>query len=238
MSIAEKFEKITDAVYDKGKKDFEASFVKHFTNNGTRTYYSYAFRTASFNADNVIDFKGMCKPTDVSQMFYNQKGTHLPMGINLSNINVSTVGVVDNLFSYSSLLLEIPDYNMPVVQRLNNTYSYCYALRTIHGKVRVNADTTYSNTFREDTALQNIEIDGIIGQNGFNVKDCTKLSKTSLLSILTALSKEKSIASGKSVNFADNHLDVIQSDEDCLAQLSSASGAGWSIFFGTTQYEG
>ena len=124
MSIAEKFEVITDAVYEKGKSDFKDLFAKGFTNNGTRTYYSYAFRTASFNADNVIDFKGMCKPTDVTQMFYNQKGTHLPSGIDLSNINVSTVGVVDNLFGYSSLLLEIPDYNMPVVQ-LTVIVMYC-----------------------------------------------------------------------------------------------------------------
>ena len=238
MSIAGKFEVIADAVYEKGKSDFKDLFAKGFTNNGARTYYSYAFRTASFNADNVIDFKGMCKPTDVTQMFYNQKGTHLPSGIDLSNINVSTVGVVDNLFSYSSLLLEIPDYNMPVVQRLNNTYSYCYVLHTIHGKVRVNADTTYTNPFKECNALRNIEIEGTIGQNGFSVKDCKKLTVASLLSILTALSKDQSIARGKTVTFADNHLAVIQADEDCLEQLSSASTAGWSIFFGTTEYEG
>lgn len=188
MSIAEKFEVIADEVYEKGKSDFKDLFAKGFTNNGARTYYSYAFRTASFNADNVIDFKGMCKPTDVTQMFYNQKGTHLPSGIDLSNINVSTVGVVDNLFGYSSLLLEIPDYNMPVVQRLNNTYGYCYALHTIHGKVRVNADTTYTNPFKECYALRNIEIEGTIGQNGFNVQWSTKLSGASIVSIIEALS--------------------------------------------------
>lgn len=231
MSIAEKFEVIADAVYDKGKKDFEDLFAKGFTYNGARTYYSYAFRATSFNADNIIDFKGLCKPTEATQMFYNTKGTHLPIGIDMSNIDVSNQTVIDQLFSYNSKLLEIPDFNIPATKRIYHTYSYCYALHTIHGKVRVNADTTYTQPFRENNALQNIEIEGTIGQNGFNVKDCTKLSKASLLSILTALSNDSSVASGKSITFATVHKDIIEGDSQCLEQYNLAISAGWTIAY-------
>lgn len=231
MSIAEKFEVIADEVYEKGKSDFKDLFAKGFTNNGARTYYSYAFRTASFNADNVIDFKGMCKPIEATQMFYNMKSTHLPIGIDMSNIDVSNQNVIDQLFAYSSKLLELPDFNIPATKRIYNTYSYCYALHTIHGKVRVNADTTYTNPFKECNALQNIEIEGTIGQNGFNVQWSTKLTVKSLLSILTALSKDSSIASGKSITFATVHKDIIEGDSQCLEQYNLAISAGWTIAY-------
>lgn len=232
MSIAKKFEVIADEVYEKGKSDFEDLFAKGFTNNGTRTYYSYAFRTASFNADNVIDFKGMCKPTDVTQMFYNMQGTHVPLGVDLSNINTDNADVLNNLFAYCTKILEIPDLNIPTPKKYSATYGYCYMLHTIHGKIRIDENTVLSSSiFREDHELQNIEIEGIIGQSNFDVHWSKKLTVASLLSILTAISKDSSIASGKSITFSTVHKSVIEADADCLEQYNLALNAGWEILF-------
>ena len=52
MSIAEKFEVIADAVYDKGKKDEYDAFWDVFQQNGTLTFYGYAFSGHGWNKDN------------------------------------------------------------------------------------------------------------------------------------------------------------------------------------------
>ena len=54
-------------------------------------------------------------------------------------------------------------------------------------------DCTFANVFDGSVNLENIMIEsGAIGQNGFNVSACTKLSKTSITSIVNALSENTS----------------------------------------------
>ncbi len=208
MSIADKLTTIaenTSKVYEAGKKDFEDSLVNYITNNGSRTYYSQAFRTAAFYKDNLIDFKGRCTPTDPSYMFYNMKGTHVPLGVDLSNINTDSADILNNLFAYCAELLEIPDLNIPTPKKYSATYGYCYKLHTIHGKIRTDENTVFSaSAFREDHALQNMEIEGIIGQNNFNVQWSKKLSGASIVSIIEALS---TTTSGLTVTLSQTAVD-------------------------------
>ena len=54
-------------------------------------------------------------------------------------------------------------------------------------------DCTFTTVFDGTVNLENIIIEsGTIGQNGFSVKDCTKLSKASITSIVNALSPSTS----------------------------------------------
>ena len=226
MSIAEKFEVIADAVYEKGKR----VLAKSITDNGTRTYYYRAFQTSAFEED--ADFYGLCKPVTAGYMFYNQTGKYLPKGVDLSNIDVSAALEKNaNLYAWGSKILEIPDYNMPALEIYNVTYGYCYSLHTIQGKIKVNKNTEYSSTFTNCTELANIELEGTIGQNGFNVQWSKKLTKASLLSILTALSNDSSIATGKSITFSTVHKDIIEGDAECLEQYNLAISAGWTIAY-------
>lgn len=250
MSIAEKFEKITDAVYEKGKekgkKDEHDKFWDIFQDYGNRRYYSNAF-TSITSTEN----------------FWNEENFNPKHHIILGESQNAS----DNMFLYTPikdleaiLLRNGVEFDTSQTTRLNACFdrsrvekvpsldaSNCTTIiRVFYGANRlikagflnIKEECTFNNVFVSCYDLKDLEITGTIGQNGFNVKDCTKLSDASLLSILIALSKDKSVASGKTVNFADNHLSVIEANEQCLAQLSSASDAGWSIFFGTTKYEG
>lgn len=184
MSIAEKFEVIADAVYEKGKR----FLAKSITDNGTRTYYYRAFQTSAFEED--ADFYGLCKPVSAGYMFYGQTGEYLPKGVDMSSLNVSKASAEHNstMYAWSSKLQEIPDYNMPALERYASTYNNCSALHTIQGKIKVNKNTEYSSTFTNCTELANIELEGTIGKNGFNVQWSTKLSGQSIVSIIEALS--------------------------------------------------
>ena len=70
---------------------------------------------------------------------------------------------------------------------LNRTFHSCNNLHTIP-KLIVKSTTTYTTPFTNCAALENITIEGTIGQNGFDVQYSTKLTKASITSIINALS--------------------------------------------------
>ena len=82
----------------------------------------------------------------------------------------------------------------------------------------------------QSAPLENIVFEGTIGQNfWFNM--CTKLTVASLLSILTALTKDSAKASGKTVTLATAHKAKIEADTACTAQLNAAIAAGWTVAY-------
>ena len=78
--------------------------------------------------------------------------------------------------------------------------------------------------------IQNITFEGVIGQNIW-FSACTKLTTASLLSILTALSKDSTLATGKTITLATAHKAKIESDAACTAQINAAIAAGWTVAY-------
>ena len=78
--------------------------------------------------------------------------------------------------------------------------------------------------------LENISFEGMIGNNIW-FRSCPKLTVASLLSILTALTKDSAKASGKTVTLATAHKAKIEADADCTAQLNAAIAAGWTVAY-------
>jgi hypothetical protein len=75
------------------------------------------------------------------------------------------------------------------------SFASCISLHTI-AKITVDENTIFKGTFDGCTAIENLTIGGIIGQDGFNVQWSKKLSKASWISIINALS---ATATGKSI---------------------------------------
>ncbi len=239
MSIAEKFEVIADEVYEKGKKDEHDKFWDVFQDYGNRRYYSNAF-TSITSTEN----------------FWNEENFNPKYDIILGE----SANASDNMFLYTPikdleaiLLRNGVKLDTSQTTRLNGCFdrsrvekvpsldaSNCTTIiRVFYGAnklikagfLNITEGCTFNNAFVSCFNLANLEITGTMGQNGFDVRDCKKLSVASLLSILTALSKDQSIASGKSVTFSTVHQSVIEGDADCLEQLNLAVAAGWTIAY-------
>ena len=80
-------------------------------------------------------------------------------------------------------------------------------------------------------ALENITITGTIQNTGFDLHWSTKLTIESLTSILTALSKNSSVAAGKSITFPTAAQAKIQANTTAKGQYDAAIAAGWTIAF-------
>lgn len=220
MSIAEKFEVIADAVYEKGKEDTGVDFWKGFTNNGSRTNYYQAFMYTDFSGKTIPE--GLCKPKNrLTNMFMSYKGTCLPSGIDCSNFNISSSETyhATAMFQYADRLIEIYDLGIPTQKSYANTFSGCESLRTIE-VIRSNVDTKWNNTFLDCLSLSNLVVEGNIGQNGFDVSKCP-LTHDSLMSILNATAV---ITTAKTLTLGSANLAKLSDAEKAIA-----TERGWTL---------
>lgn len=136
MSIAEKFEVIADAVYEKGKEAEYDSFWDKYQNQGNKTNYTYAFYSTRW--DDTI---------------YNPK-----YDIIASNAN--------NIFSQTGIKNTLVPIDITNVTGGNSAgmFQYTSKLETIK-KLIVNEDSVYLNCFVSCTNLKNITFEGTIGRS-------------------------------------------------------------------------
>jgi len=240
MSIAKKFEVIADEVYEKGKKDEYDKFWDAYQDNGNRTTYQNGFQgNMGWTKDNFYPKYDITPIGNANQLLYAweiaDKHT-MDLSARLKEcgieLNTSQATSLQYAFAYVSFA-SIPPID---VTGLTSNSALIFGdnygrLKTIEKLVIAETTPISSNWFRNDTGLENLTIEGTIGQSNFSVKDCKKLTVESLLSILTALSKDSGIASGKSITFSTVHKSVIEADADCLEQYNLAISAGWTIAY-------
>lgn len=159
MSIAEKLTTIAEneqRVFEAGKNAEHDRFWDNFQNYGNKTNYENAFRV----------WPDAC---------YNPK---------YSIVTSTGNARANSMFNQST----ITDTRVDItIKAVGSTYVFYNAqsLRTIR-KLTVNKNVTFSNWFTNDDALENIVIDGEIGQN-ISFADCKKLTHDSLMSIIEHL---------------------------------------------------
>lgn len=156
-----------DEVYDAGKQAERNAFWDTIQNYGKRNVYYNAFTSAYYG--NIWTDK-----------IFNPK------------YEINCTGNIEgarNLF-FSCILLT--DIKVPVNVEgvfVSQSFCYCEKLKRIP-LLKVNEQTTWQNSFISCNELQELTIEGIIGQNGLNLQWSTKLSKASFKSIVGACSVE------------------------------------------------
>ena len=242
-SIAKNFEIIADAVYEKGKKDEYDKFWDIVQQNGERTYYYQAFLGTCYNFDNfypkydikvvgsgqnfMYNWRTGMGQTNTNNTFYSLKTRLEECGVSLDTSEATSL---INAFSYGPFT-ELPTIDVTGITAASGAifaYNYEY-LKTIE-KIKISENTVISTSwFAEDRGLENLTIEGTIGQSNFSVKDCKKLTKESLLSILKALSLD--ITETKTITFSTEHQTTVTTDPDCKPYYDAAKTAGWSFAF-------
>jgi hypothetical protein len=161
MSIAEKLTAIAEneqKVFDAGKKAEHDVFWDELQEYGNKRNYLYTF--AYWN-DKMYHPK---YPIVLNSYAWCASGTYMRATIADTIVDiVATIGVV-----------------------FNSTFSECSKLVTIRRLV-LNAGCEYMDTFSMCSELMNLNVEGTIGKNGFNVSNSPKLTHDSLMRILNCL---------------------------------------------------
>lgn len=233
MSIAEKLTTVAEnvpKVYEAGAKSEYDKFWDAFQNNGKKTFYQYAFYAWNDGFYPKYDIKpegSLASAFFLNKIKGDMKQRLIDCGV---EFNTSLVYNMNSSFQacYDLTVAPILDLSSMGDNSLGNTFFNCVNL-TEASFVNMQAKTRFSNTFFACEKLEKLSIDGVIGQAGFNVKDCTKLTKASLLSILKALSLN--ITETKTITFSTAHQSIIETDSDCKPYWEAAKDAGWSFVY-------
>ena len=186
MSIGEKFEAIADEVYEAGKKSQYDEFWDNFQDYGKRTIY---VRTFGYNW-NDVNFKpkyDMIVTGSLQYAFAYSDITDIAARLEECNVKFDTTKAT----SFSEMIIVSKVTRLPEL----NTYGVTGFARAFVGANLVTIDKlilkedgsqTFNNTFQGDSKLENIEIEGKIG-NDISFSNSSKLTYESLMSIISAL---------------------------------------------------
>ena len=240
MSIAEKLTQVAEIVpkvYEAGKMDEHGKFWDNFQDYGNRTNYTYAFHSGGFNFENFYPKRDIIPIGNSNYMFYNWKvavGKYVgslkqrleECGVELNTSQCTNLGAA---FAYGGFT-ELPTIdlsNLTGTSTMIFAYNYGY-LKTIE-KIIMSENTVISaNWFAEAFGLENLTLEGTIGQNGFNVKDCTKLSGASIVSIIEALSTTTSGLTVTLSQTAVNNMKFTDYDDEGVECLHGNEGTYYS----------
>ena len=210
----------TSASYDE--------FWDNFQLNGNRTYYKYGFAGHGWTQNTFEPKYDIIISTSGSSAFAESKiNIDLASTLEGRNIRLDTSGCTNaGYLFYLTRFTRLPKIDLTGhSSTLSYVFGYNTYLKTIDELVLKNdGSQKFSNIFNNSTALENIVITGVIGQNGFDVTSCTKLTVDSLLSIFNALQDKTGISGTWTVSIGDNNIAKL-TDE----QLSIASNKNWVV---------
>lgn len=220
-----------DTVYRKGKQTQTDTFwesAQKTSAGALRTDYSYAFAGAMWNDETYLP-KYNIAPSNCSNMFFHNYEIHSPFKCSAypnAPITIDTSSSTSfDRFIYDCVVKAVPTINTMSATRLSSAFSYAVGLETIDKLIlKSDGSQTFSSVFQGTTTLENIVIEGTIGQNGFDVSPCTKLTHDSLLSIINALKDYSGTTTAKTVTLGATNLAKLTD-----AEKATATEKGWTL---------
>lgn len=190
MDIAEKVlrqKKDFDDVYEAGKKAEYDALWDGIQDCGNRTDYNQGFK--NWEGVKEITPKYLIVTLNISELFRGCKALETVPKV-ISTKDDGTFGMCYMGF-YQCANLKSIDFDICVSGTNANAWSQsfymCKKLQRIK-KLGVLESQVFTETFQNCIALENLTIEGTIGQNGFDIHWSTLLSADSLKSIINALS--------------------------------------------------
>ena len=199
MSIADKLTRAKqdiDDVYEAGKKSEYDRFWDAYQQNGKRTSYAYAFAGYGWSLENFKPKYDMKPTVGAKYMFAtmpNMEGIDLEqlfedLGVSLDTSAITSVDGFDYFIQYASPSV-IPTISTVSTTKIRNMFFHASKLVTIRKLIlRDDGSQEFTTPFPNCKNLENLVIEGTIGQKGFDISGSPKLSKASITSIINALS--------------------------------------------------
>ncbi len=214
-------------VFEAGKKAEYDSFWDIYQQNGNRQSYYTAFAGEGWTND-TFKPKYDIRPIGTAMMLFVSSKIDGDLVEILDKqgvvLDTSMSTNLSNAFSVS-LFTRIGVVDTRGVAALSQTWHASYYLETIDKVILNNAGTTSFNmTFSACNQLKNLLIEGVIGQNGFDVSASRGLSHDSIVSIINALS---TTTSGLAVTLSKTAVNNAFSDTEWATLIATKSN--WTI---------
>jgi hypothetical protein len=190
MSIAEKLQTIAEneqRVYEAGKKsEYDRFWETHLEKNsiGEFEFAGLGWDDETFNPPRGT----VIQPTNARYMFARSAITDLATLCEKNDTTIDFSKAISIQYAfYDSYITKVGVVDATSSNSVNSVFYNSTKLHTIVKLVlKEDGSQSFTTPFRSCSALENMEIGGVIGKNGFDVSPCTKLTHDSLMSILNA----------------------------------------------------
>ena len=221
MTISEKLERAKtdiDDVFNAGKQAEYDAFWDILQDKGNRKNYQFAFgghgwtdETFKPKYDIVLDksynaglFRTCTKITDLYA---------LTIGRGLA-FDTSKATSLNEAFASCLAMNHIPALDISSTTSAYGLCLSCKKLITIDKLVSGENVKWYSNSFQDCESLENLIVEGTIGQDGFDVHWSVNLSKASIESIMSAITTTKAITVTFSKTAVDKAFETTEGAND------------------------
>lgn len=189
-ALSEKAGVNSEAVFEAGRK---AEYDQNWSGLKNATYLTHTF-AGHYWTDETFRPPFDLKPVGLaSGMFRTNRIVNLKKCLEDAGVTLDTAKVTNatSMFAYASKNTAVPKLDLSASTSYAELFNGATALETIE-EIKFSAKGTFSNSFKSCTNLANMTVTGVIGQNGFNVADCTLLTHDSLMSIVNCLEAKTS----------------------------------------------
>lgn len=216
------------AKYDEGKQAEYDRFWNEYQENGNRTMYAGAFAGTGWTAENLKPKFDIICTGAVSQMF-TYSGFVGDLAQHFEDLGIifdtSEATAAHGMFSYASQITRLPEINLTKCGAATSAlFTNCSALVTIDKVIFAANNASLGGAFSGCNNLENLTVDGTIGTTGFSVQTCRKLSRESIVSVISALS---GVTSGLSVTLSKAAVSNAFADDEWATLV--ATKTNWTI---------
>lgn len=215
VTIAENEPKVYQAGYSQGNVEGLAegynSGYEFGKQDGIQVEYDRFWDTVQNNGN----------PADYSYRFYN-----FPAVLFDPKYDFVFSGVEPISASFTFRLLQATDMkkNCDFTRLQHMQYTFYQTNLKNARTIKLSPENVYKDTFSHSVNLEEIRIEGEIGQNGLSFLQCTKLTHESLMSIINALQDKSADTSGTSWLITLGSANIAKLSEDEKAIMDNK---GW-----------
>lgn len=233
MSIAQKLTTVAEnapKVYEAGKETGKQAERKRFWDcyfeAGTVGYGGISFFGAGWNDDTFYPNHDIVLQGDRSSAFRYCRITDLEGRLAECGVTLDTSGATNLNCAFSeSRLTHLPTIDMTSITTSSGAHGiFAGAPAVTIRKLIVTEKVPFSSCFQNMRMLENLVIEGTIGQNGFNVQWSTKLTHDSLMSIVEALQDYSATGATGTVTLGADNLAKLSDGEKAIATQK-----GWTL---------
>lgn len=230
MNTAEKLTAIADNcahLYERGieaANDAWSAAWDGIQTSGSRRQYGYCFMGGSWTDHNFLP-KYDIVPTQASSMFHGSMITDLAERLRQAGVtmDLSRCTNLQSMFQDSGVTV-VPSIDTTGATKMATTFAYARHMHTIERLIlKQDGSQTFLNPFVGATALENITVEGTIG-NDLSFDSCTLLSHDSLMSILAALKDYSAVGGSHSCALGTANLAKLTDTEKVIA-----TEKGWTL---------
>lgn len=232
MSIAEKFEVIADAVYEKGKIAQDYEFWKEYQTGTSVNYMQGAFAGTYWTEKTFKPKFDICPTKSATYAFMFNAVQDLDTVIKNAGIkfDLSKCEILTSCFQNFGGIIVPEISTIGTTGTTNNLFGYSSKLVTIKKLIlKDDGSQTLTGWFTGCVNLANITFDGVIGQNiSFaNSPLLTKESLTNIAEHLKDFSRESGTGNIRTIILHDTVKEFMKNDTDGQVIASIIAGKRW-----------